>query len=99
MIPGVRTLINIPAGLADMSFILFLVTTFVGAYIWCAFLIGAGYLLGNQWMRISAYIEQYFPYILAGGSVLISFYIFFKNRKRVIVLSRDGQEKSNIKEI
>ena len=48
MMPGVRTLINIPAGLANMSFIPFLVTTFVGAYLWCALLIGAGYLLGHQ---------------------------------------------------
>jgi membrane protein DedA with SNARE-associated domain len=93
MMPGVRTLINIPAGLANMTFIPFLVTNFVGAYIWCALLIGAGYLLGNQWTMISAYLNQYFPYILVGGSILILFYILFSHRKRLAVLQQDGNEK------
>lgn len=92
MIPGVRTLINIPAGLADMTFIPFLVTTFVGAYIWCALLIGAGYLLGNEWKLVSVYLKQYFPFILAGGSILIFLYIYFNRRKRVAVIKQDGHE-------
>jgi len=82
MMPGVRTLINIPAGLANMEFIPFLVTTFVGTYIWCALLIGAGYLLGQEWTLISAYLEGYFPCILAGGSILILLYILRVSKKR-----------------
>lgn len=93
MIPGVRTLINIPAGLANMTFIPFLVTTFVGAFVWCALLIGAGYLLGNQWALISAYLKQYFPYILAGGSILFFLYILFNRRKRMAVLQQNGHKK------
>ncbi len=94
MMPGVRTLINIPAGLANMAFLPFLVTTFVGAYLWCALLIGAGYLLGNQWTLISTYLHQSYPYILAGGSILILLYVWRINRrKRVASLQPDGDEK------
>lgn len=83
MMPGVRTAINIPAGLANMRFVPFVATTFIGAYIWCTLLIGAGYLLGNQWSMISTYLNQYFSYILVGGSILILFYILVIKRKRV----------------
>ena len=34
MVPGVRTLINIPAGLARMHFLKFLIYTLIGTYIW-----------------------------------------------------------------
>ena len=33
LMPGIRTLINIPAGLARMPFLTFFVATFIGAYI------------------------------------------------------------------
>lgn len=82
MVPGVRTVINIPAGLADMTYIPFVATTFIGAYIWCGLLIGAGYLLGNEWSMISTYLNQYFPYILVGGVVLILMYMLLIKRKR-----------------
>lgn len=93
MMPGVRTLINIPAGLANMRFIPFLVTTFVGAYLWCALLIGAGYLLGHEWALISIFLKRYIPYILAGGSVLILLYILFNQWKRVTISQQNSDEK------
>ena len=34
VMPGIRTLINIPAGLARMPFLTFFVATFIGAYVW-----------------------------------------------------------------
>jgi len=90
MMPGVRTLINIPAGLANMTFIPFLITTFIGAYIWCALLLGAGYLLGQKWTLISVYLKQYFPYILVGECLMILLYIFIAKRKRVAGIVHNG---------
>ncbi len=81
MMPGVRTLINIPAGLADMSYLPFMINTFIGSYLWCALLIGAGYLLGQNWVLISDYLYQYFLYIMVGGSLLILVYFLIKKRK------------------
>ena len=80
VMPGIRTLINIPAGLARMSFITFFVATFIGAYIWCTLLIGAGYMLGHEWKLVSQYLKQYFPYLLAGGLTVIAAYVLITRR-------------------
>lgn len=91
MMPGVRTLINIPAGLANMAYVPFLVTTFIGAYLWCALLIGAGYLLGHEWTLISTYLKDYFPYILVGGSALILLYVAYHQRARLATLFQNNK--------
>lgn len=80
VIPGVRTLVSIPAGLARMSFPLFLTSTFAGTYVWCTLLIGAGYLLGHEWMLISSYLKQYFPFLLAGGVTALALYGLWRYR-------------------
>lgn len=80
VMPGIRTLINIPAGLARMPFLTFFVATFIGAYIWCTLLIGAGYVLGHEWTLISHYLKQYFPYLLAGGLTIIAAYVLLNRR-------------------
>lgn len=70
LIPGVRTLISIPAGLAKMPFPKFLAATAVGAYAWCALLIGAGFLLGKEWMLVSDLVKTYTPWVIATGAIL-----------------------------
>ena len=80
VMPGIRTLINIPAGLARMPFFTFFVATFIGAYVWCTLLIGAGYMLGHEWTLISHYLKQYFPYLLASGFAVIAVYVFLTRR-------------------
>ena len=88
LMPGIRTLINIPAGLARMPFLTFFVATFIGAYIWCTLLIGAGYALGHEWTLISQYLKQYFPYLLAGGLTVIAAYVLLTRRLFRLVPAR-----------
>jgi membrane protein DedA with SNARE-associated domain len=80
LMPGIRTLVNIPAGLARMSFATFFAVTLIGSYIWCTLLIGAGYVLGHEWTLISQYLKQYFPYLLAGGMAVIAAYVLLTRR-------------------
>ncbi|NTW09595.1 MAG: DedA family protein [Anaerolineaceae bacterium] len=74
IIPGIRTIINIPAGLARMSFVTFFAATFIGSYLWCTLLIGAGYVLGHEWAYISVYLKQSLPYLLGGGALALALY-------------------------
>lgn len=74
VIPGVRTLINIPAGLAKMPFPKFFIATFFGTYIWCTLLLGVGYILGHEWMLISTYIKTHIPLVFSLG--IAAFLIF-----------------------
>lgn len=55
LIPGVRSLISLPAGAAEMPRGQFLLYTTAGTALWNALLIGAGYGLGSQWDRVSGY--------------------------------------------
>ncbi len=47
--PGVRTLISIPAGLAEMPLGKFLLLSAIGSTVWIVLLISAGVLLHNNW--------------------------------------------------
>ncbi|MBA4420628.1 MAG: hypothetical protein C0391_05730 [Anaerolinea sp.] len=80
LMPGIRTLISIPAGLARMPYSTFLIATFIGAYIWCILLIGAGYLLGNEWTLVSVYLKQILPYLFVGGTFALMLYFVFKQK-------------------
>ncbi len=80
MIPGVRTLISIPAGLVRIPFPKFFLATFAGAYIWCTLLIGAGFFLGQEWHLVSGYVKSHLPLIFVGGLLLISAYLLYRYR-------------------
>ena len=80
LMPGIRTVISLPAGLARMPFATFLIATFTGAYLWCSLLIGAGYVLGHEWALISAYLKQALPYILAIGAAALVLYFYWSRR-------------------
>jgi len=88
IIPGVRTLVSIPAGLARIPFGRFFTATFLGAYVWCTLLIGAGYLLGHEWMLISHYLKAFFPYLMAGGLTAIGAYVLFTYRATLFKLAQ-----------
>ncbi len=79
LVPGVRHLISIPAGLAKMNLRDFMLYTFVGAGIWNIILAIIGYYLYE--MR-----EQIFPYIghilLAAGALFVV-YLIVKSRKKI----------------
>ncbi|WP_337006401.1 MULTISPECIES: DedA family protein [unclassified Microbacterium] len=59
MVPGVRSLISIPAGASRMNLVTFSVYTIIGSGLWNALLIGVGAALGTQHERL----EQYLGYL------------------------------------
>lgn len=55
LIPGVRSLISLPAGAASMPLGRFVAFTTAGALVWNVLLIGAGFLLGSRWQEAEQY--------------------------------------------
>ncbi len=53
LVPGVRTLISVPAGLAAMPLPLFLAVTALGSLVWVMLLTLAGYLLEANYERVA----------------------------------------------
>jgi len=74
LIPGVRSLISLPAGAERMNFVIFSAFTIAGSGIWNSILIGLGAALGTQYELVSRYtvILNYAVYLaLAVGIVLL----------------------------
>ncbi|WP_201582776.1 DedA family protein [Psychrobacter jeotgali] len=59
MVPGVRSLISIPAGMNKMSLLPFLVFTALGSSIWTAILTLAGFYLGENYNAIESVLAPY----------------------------------------
>ena len=53
LVPAVRTLISVPAGVARMSLARFLALSAAGSLLWTGALAGLGYALGGQYGRIA----------------------------------------------
>jgi membrane protein DedA with SNARE-associated domain len=69
LIPGVRSLISLPAGAQRMSLVTFSIFTLAGSGLWNATLIGLGVALGTQYAlvdRYSSYINYTLYVVLAG---------------------------------
>lgn len=86
VLPGIRMLVSIPAGLAKISFAKFFFATFFGAYIWCTLFIGVGYLLGHEWMLISDYIKTHVPLITSLAVMIVAVYITSHFHERILAL-------------
>jgi len=55
LVPAVRTLISVPAGVSRMPLLPFLVASAIGTVGWTALLTTAGYLLESQYQRVEGY--------------------------------------------
>lgn len=95
-IPGVRTLVSIPAGLVRIPFPKFFLATFAGAYVWCTILIGAGYLLGHEWQLVSEYVKRHLPIVLTFGCLMIAVYLVYHYRASLPI---PGWMRSNKKQL
>jgi membrane protein DedA with SNARE-associated domain len=57
MVPGVRSLISLPAGFERMPVVPFTLLTALGSAVWNTGLVAGGYLLGDQWQSIGRYSD------------------------------------------
>jgi membrane protein DedA with SNARE-associated domain len=57
LVPAVRTLISVPAGIAGMPLKPFLLYSTIGTVLWTAFLAGAGYLLESQYHKVAQWMN------------------------------------------
>lgn len=81
LIPGIRSLISIPAGLDRMNLLTFGLWTTLGSAVWNFILIFLGFKLGENWEAVTGYIDQYSKvvYVIL-LLILLGFLIFFIRR-------------------
>ena len=83
LIPGIRTLISVPAGIELMPIGKFLIWTTLGSLIWVAFLTTSGYVVGENYEIISLYIDN-FKFILKPIFLILVFFLGIKFLKKIV---------------
>lgn len=76
LLPVVRTFISLPAGIARMHMVGFILYTFAGSFLWSAGLAYGGYLLGEHWEQLRNAMRPFDPLFIALIIILIAFYIY-----------------------
>jgi membrane protein DedA with SNARE-associated domain len=80
MVPGIRTLISLPAGMNKMPIASFTLYSTMGTLIWTLALTSAGFLLGDNYAIIEHYLAPVSKIILFCLLGLVSYWLFRKFR-------------------
>lgn len=91
LIPLVRSLISIPAGMQRMPLHKFLFYTILGTTLWCALLTGAGMVLGENWQAVLGFLKQYQRLVLVLIALAVGVFMLWRFRSRWLrpVINRD----------
>ena len=81
LIPGIRQLISIPAGIAKMNLVEFSLYTTLGAGIWALVLTLLGYFIGTNEALIQQYLKQITILVVVLLIILVSVYYRYQKRK------------------
>jgi membrane protein DedA with SNARE-associated domain len=79
LVPGVRTLISLPAGINAMPLLPFLLFSSIGTVLWVTFLTSTGYFLGNNYELVDEYLA---PVSKIVAVTLVIAFIIWIVRKR-----------------
>ncbi len=84
LVPLVRSLISIPAGMAHMNFGVFLLFTTIGSLIWNSILVNVGAAVGSSWSTIAGYMDTYSNVVVIILAVLFVLFVmwFIRSRKK-----------------
>lgn len=92
MVPGVRSLISIPAGASRMGIVRFSVYTIIGSGLWNALLLGVGAALGTQHEQLEHYLG-YLDYVVY-AAIAIALVVLVVRRVRESAGVRRGASGS-----
>ena len=85
MIPGIREIISIPAGISRMNIAKFVGYTFAGSLVWCIILTLVGYYLGEAWRNFSDQLSSAFTIItlilIAAAAIAVAGFWYSRRRR------------------
>jgi membrane protein DedA with SNARE-associated domain len=82
MVPGIRTLISLPAGINQMPITIFTIYSTIGTLIWTLALTGAGVLLGDNYTAIEHYLAPVSKLVIFSLIGLFGYSVFKKMRSK-----------------
>ncbi|VEG12119.1 DedA family protein [Moraxella cuniculi] len=75
MIPAIRSLISIPAGMARMPLLPFLILTAIGSFLWSTLLAYAGFVLGANYQKVAPVVESFGRYAAIIIGILVLYWL------------------------
>ncbi|MFK7601013.1 DedA family protein [Deinococcus sp. SM5_A1] len=96
MVPGIRSLLSLPAGMSGMALPTFVLYSAIGSALWAALLTGAGYLLGDHYEKVGEYMAPASKIILAG--LLIAAAVWFARRRQAASAQGQIEPQTALKE-
>jgi membrane protein DedA with SNARE-associated domain len=78
LLPGIRTFISLPAGLAGMDIRKFSLYTFLGSLLWCTILTYVGVVLGDNWHTLEPLYHKFEAVIFAFIIIGVLWYVNHK---------------------
>ncbi|MBD2021843.1 DedA family protein [Leptolyngbya sp. FACHB-36] len=81
LVPGVRTVISLPAGISAMPIAPFLLYSTAGTALWVLLLTGLGYFLGNNYALVDDYLGPVSKLVLIGLVAGFVFWVVKRKRK------------------
>lgn len=82
LLPGVRTFISLPAGVAGMNFGRFLFYSFLGMLPWSILFTYGGYVLGENWHMVREYLHKFDLVIIVALVAAVGWFIWYKLRRK-----------------
>jgi membrane protein DedA with SNARE-associated domain len=82
MVPLVRSMISVPAGVERMNVAAFLALTAAGSLIWNSVFVVAGYQLGENWHVVEAYADVLSKVVLAAIAIALVVFVVLRIRRR-----------------
>lgn len=97
-IPIIRSLVSVPAGMAKMAMLPFLILTTIGSLIWNTVLVILGRIAGDSWNVIAMYVGGYSDIVLILFMIvfvlgIMAFYIKKSGRIKIMRLRKNKYSK------
>ena len=84
LLPVIRHLISIPAGLSGMNHLRFSLYTLIGAGIWCTILTWIGYVIGENQQLIMQYSHKAVMWVVLVSIAIVAVYVWLHKRRSCI---------------
>lgn len=90
LIPLIRSLVSIPAGLTNMKLSKFILFTTLGSAIWNTLWITLGFFLGDRWQEAEKY-TKYLDLVVYAGIAVVAVIFLYKTITSLIKLRKNRQ--------
>jgi membrane protein DedA with SNARE-associated domain len=83
LVPGVRSMVSLPAGANRMPLVRFTLLTAAGSLVWNVVWIAIGYQLGDRWADAQKWADR-FQYVAVGAVLSAFVWLVIRHRRRTV---------------